>query len=51
MRFQKFTFSILMLLFFVSSTIFAQDEKIITWKVTPQKIANNNFEVSQDRRS
>jgi thiol:disulfide interchange protein len=46
MRFQKITFTILSLLFFVSIKSFAQDEKIVTWKVTPQKVSENIFKVT-----
>ena len=46
MRFQKITLPILLLLCFVSTNIFAQDEKIITWKATPEKISESIFKVT-----
>ncbi len=46
MRYQKITFSILFLLCFFSINLFAQDEKIVTWKAIPQKISESIFKVT-----
>ena len=46
MRFQKIITSLIILLGFISTSLFAQDEKIITWKATPQKISENNYKVT-----
>ena len=46
MYIQKIVSALAILLLFTSNNLFAQDEKIITWKATPEKIADNNYKVT-----
>ena len=46
MRLQKIISLLAILICFTSKSLFAQTEKIITWKATPQKISENNYKVT-----